>query len=78
MADENKDVLLDHDYDGIKELDNDMPPWWLWLFYLSIVFSVLYMLHYHVLGTGDLMITEYRKEYNPEVALCEDTYWVGR
>jgi len=71
MADENKDLLLDHDYDGIKELDNDMPSWWLWLFYLSIFFAVVYMLHYHVLGTGDLMHTEYKKEYNPDYVPAE-------
>jgi cytochrome c oxidase cbb3-type subunit 3 len=31
------DILLDHDYDGIKELDNNLPPWWVYLFYASIV-----------------------------------------
>jgi cytochrome c oxidase cbb3-type subunit 3 len=31
-------LLLDHDYDGIKELDNNLPPWWVYLFYASIVF----------------------------------------
>ena len=60
-----KDVLLDHDYDGIQELDNDLPPWWLWLFYLSIIWSILYMLHYHVLGTGDSSSVEYMKEMDP-------------
>lgn len=65
MTTKQKDVLLSHDYDGIQELDNDLPPWWLYLFYLSIIFSVVYMVHYHVTGTGDLMIEEYRKELNP-------------
>ena len=60
-----KDVLLDHDYDGIQELDNDMPSWWLWLFYLSIIFSVLYMLHYHVLGTGRSVAEKYEIAMNP-------------
>jgi len=63
--DKKKDVLMDHDYDGIKELDNDLPPWWLWLFYITIIFSVVYMLHYHVLGTGDSSAVEYEKEMNP-------------
>ncbi len=59
-----QDVLMSHNYDGIKELDNDLPPWWLWLFYITIAFAVVYMIHYHVLGTGDLMIAEYHKEYD--------------
>jgi len=42
------DILLDHDYDGIKELDNNLPPWWKWGFYISIVYAVVYLLIYHV------------------------------
>ena len=53
------DVMLDHDYDGIRELDNHLPPWWKWMFYLSIAFGVAYMLHYHVLGTGPDQIEHY-------------------
>lgn len=59
---EEKDILLDHDYDGIKELDNNLPPWWLYGFYITIIFAVVYMGHYHVFNTGDLMIAEYEKE----------------
>ena len=44
------DILLDHDYDGIKELDNSLPPWWLYSFYISIFFAVLYLGYYHILG----------------------------
>ena len=66
MSTTPKDLLLDHDYDGIKELDNDLPPWWLYLFILSIIFSIIYMLHFHVIGTGDSTVTEYRKEINPD------------
>ncbi len=50
-----------HEYDGIRELDNPMPPWWLAGFFISIVFAVIYMFHYHVLGTGDLQTAEYNK-----------------
>jgi len=37
-----EDIMLDHDYDGIKELDNVLPPWWLWGFYITIAISVFY------------------------------------
>ena len=60
-----KDILTDHDYDGIKEFDNDLPPWWLWLFYLSIIWAAVYMIHYHLLETGDSALTEYQKEIDP-------------
>lgn len=56
------DELLEHEYDGIQELDNDLPPWWLYLFYFSIVFAVVYMLHYHVLGTGPSSAEQYANE----------------
>ncbi|HSL89070.1 MAG TPA: cbb3-type cytochrome c oxidase N-terminal domain-containing protein [Ignavibacteriaceae bacterium] len=61
------EVMLDHDYDGIKELDNRIPPWFSWLFYVTIIFSVWYMIHYHVLGTGKLQA----EEYEAEVQLAE-------
>ncbi|MCB0287914.1 MAG: c-type cytochrome [Calditrichaeota bacterium] len=57
-----KDELLDHDYDGIQELDNDLPPWWLYMFYFTIVFGFAYLLYFHVLDIGDLQAAEYQKE----------------
>ena len=42
------EIILDHDYDGIRELDNDLPPWWRYGFYASIVFAVVYMIRFHV------------------------------
>ncbi len=54
-------ILLDHDFDGIRELDNNLPPWWVWSFYASIVFAFFYLIHYHVTKTGDLQIAEYDK-----------------
>ena len=60
-----KDVLLDHNYDGIQELDNDMPTWWLWLFYFSIFFAAVYMLHFHVLRTGKSSAEKYEIAMNP-------------
>lgn len=47
-------ILLDHDYDGIKELDNHLPPWWTAFFYISIVFGVIYMFVYHVFDAAPL------------------------
>lgn len=61
-----KEILLNHSYDGIQELDNKLPPWWLYLFYITIIWSVLYMIHYHVIGTGDSSYVEYMKEYDPD------------
>jgi cytochrome c oxidase cbb3-type subunit 3 len=58
-VEEEESILLDHDYDGIKELDNNLPPWWKYGFYLTIVTSVIYLVHFHVLKTGDLQGKEY-------------------
>ncbi len=51
-----------HEYDGIVELDNKVPPWFSGLFYATIIFAAYYMLHYHVFGTGKLMYEEYEEE----------------
>lgn len=59
--DEEGTLLLDHDYDGIKELDNVLPPWWLYGFYISIIFAVVYFVRYEVLG-ADNQVTEFDKE----------------
>jgi cytochrome c oxidase cbb3-type subunit 3 len=56
------DIMLDHDYDGIKELDNDLPPWWRYGFYISIVWSFAYLYYYHVYGAP---LSE--EEYNTEI-----------
>lgn len=61
MAKKIKDELLDHEYDGIKEYDNDLPPWWLWLFYICIGFGVVYMVYYHM-GFGPTQAQEYEQE----------------
>jgi len=59
---EEEDILMDHEYDGIRELDNDLPPWWRYGFYLTIFVGVIYLINYHVAHTGDLQIAEYNKE----------------
>lgn len=60
-VEKEQDILMDHDYDGIKELDNDLPPWWKYGFYVTIVFAFIYLVHYHVTYTGDLQLAEYDK-----------------
>jgi cytochrome c oxidase cbb3-type subunit III len=61
-VEEEEDVLTDHEYDGIRELDNVLPPWWVAMFYATIIFSFVYLIHYHVIGTGDLQIAEYEND----------------
>jgi cytochrome c oxidase cbb3-type subunit 3 len=46
--DREEEIVLDHNYDGIRELDNTLPPWWVYLFYVTIIFSVIYMVRYHI------------------------------
>ncbi|WP_040253371.1 cbb3-type cytochrome c oxidase N-terminal domain-containing protein [Psychroserpens mesophilus] len=45
---EEHEIILDHNYDGIKELDNNLPPWWLYGFYASIIFGAVYLVRFHV------------------------------
>ena len=56
------DVLLDHDYDGIQELDNALPPWWKYGFYFTIVVGFIYLLNFHVFGIGKNPTEEYNAE----------------
>jgi cytochrome c oxidase cbb3-type subunit III len=58
---EEADVMLDHDYDGIKELDNVLPPWWVALFYITIIFGVVYMIRFHVINEYD-QASEFERE----------------
>lgn len=54
-------VMLDHDYDGIRELDNSLPPWWVAMFYITIALGVVFLTYYHVLG-GPSQSDEYTAE----------------
>jgi cytochrome c oxidase cbb3-type subunit 3 len=56
------EIMLDHDYDGIKELDNNLPPWWIYGFYFTIIFSIVYLFHFHVTNTGKLQLAEYNEQ----------------
>lgn len=45
-----KEIEMDHEYDGIRELDNNLPPWWLYMFYGTILFGTIYLIKFHILG----------------------------
>ncbi|MBD0778384.1 c-type cytochrome [Maribacter sp. ANRC-HE7] len=60
---EEGEIILDHNYDGIKELDNELPPWWVYMFYATIVFAVVYLIRFEVYGDYDQEL-----EYQQEVA----------
>ena len=68
------EIDLAHDYDGIRELDNNLPPWWVYLFYVTIIFAVVYLVRFEVIGDynqdeeyveavkeAEMAIAEYKK-----------------
>jgi cytochrome c oxidase cbb3-type subunit 3 len=62
------DMMLDHDYDGIKELDNALPPWWKYGFIITIFIAVLYLLKYEIWHNGP----NPTEEYNTEMTTAKD------
>jgi cytochrome c oxidase cbb3-type subunit 3 len=62
-----KSIDLGHDYDGIRELDNHLPPWWKGLFWGCIIWGAIYMVMYHV--TFSLPLST--EEYDNQVAEAE-------
>ncbi len=71
----NERLLKDHTYDGIQELDNDLPPWWKWLFYITIVFAIIYSVRLFVFHADDLVqareyeiVVDTKAKENPEAA----------
>ncbi|NNL00706.1 MAG: c-type cytochrome [Eudoraea sp.] len=60
------EIILDHNYDGIKELDNKLPPWWVYLFYVTIIFGVIYLIRFEIYGDYDQDL-----EYELEVAAAQ-------
>lgn len=64
---EEKSILTDHDYDGIQELDNSLPPWWKYGFYLTIVIAIAYMGYYHGAG-GPSSAKEYQNQMDQAAA----------
>lgn len=71
-VEKEEDILLDHDYDGIKELDNALPPWWKWGFYFTIVVAVVYFVRFHVVGSGPTPEEEYNTEMKIAAAQLEE------
>ena len=59
---QEKSIEMDHNYDGIKELDNHLPPWWKWLFYATIIWSAAYLIIYHISNSLPLSEAEYETE----------------
>lgn len=55
-------IVMHHEYDGIRELDNSLPPWWVWLFYGTIIWGVVYLVNIHVIKIWPDQDTEYRNE----------------
>jgi cytochrome c oxidase cbb3-type subunit 3 len=65
---QEKDIEMHHSYDGIKELDNHLPPWWKYLFYGTVAWGVIYFIVFHVSDSLPLSIDEYQTE----VAMAEE------
>ena len=57
-----QDIDMGHEYDGIRELDNKLPPWWLWMFYASIIFSAVYWSVFHLSSSGPSLKDSYEKD----------------
>ncbi len=58
----DEEKMTDHVYDGIRELDNGMPPWLQYMFLVTVIFAVFYLLNYHVWKSSPLQLAEYNKE----------------
>jgi cytochrome c oxidase cbb3-type subunit 3 len=54
--------LLEHEYDGIREYDNPLPRWWVWMFFGSFLFSIGYFFHYHVSHNGTSIADSYEED----------------
>ncbi|OOB83740.1 cbb3-type cytochrome c oxidase N-terminal domain-containing protein [Flavobacterium columnare] len=60
-VEEENELIMNHNYDGIQELDNVLPPWWVYLFYGTIAFAFIYLVRFHMLGHDD-QTAEFEKE----------------
>jgi cytochrome c oxidase cbb3-type subunit 3 len=68
---EEGEIILDHNYDGIRELDNDLPPWWVYMFYATIVFGVIYLARYHVFNGADQNMEYEMEVVEAQLAIVE-------
>ncbi|SKB29813.1 cbb3-type cytochrome c oxidase N-terminal domain-containing protein [Daejeonella lutea] len=59
---EESELIMEHEFDGIAELDNPTPAWFMWLFYGTIVFAFSYMMYFHVFDYGKMQEEEYEIE----------------
>ncbi|MFZ1749680.1 MAG: cbb3-type cytochrome c oxidase N-terminal domain-containing protein [Saprospiraceae bacterium] len=66
--DKEADIDLGHEYDGIRELDNSLPPWWVWLFYGTIIWGAVYFWYYEVSDKGP----NQEQEYIASMEMAED------
>ncbi|WP_036841511.1 cbb3-type cytochrome c oxidase N-terminal domain-containing protein [Polaribacter sp. Hel_I_88] len=78
--DEEEDIVLDHNYDGIRELDNSLPPWWVYMFYATILFAVVYLVRFEIMdgATPEMeyqqAVAEARIEINKYKATSPDVF----
>lgn len=78
----NDKLLSDHEYDGIRELDNDLPSWWIWLFVITIVFSIVYLERLWIFEADSLIQEkEYERElvvaYEAQVAMADANFEIA-
>lgn len=66
--DKESEINLNHEYDGIEELDNRLPPWWVYMFYITILWAGVYVYIYHF---SDIGLSQ-QEEYDLEIAMAED------
>ncbi|HUO65048.1 MAG TPA: cbb3-type cytochrome c oxidase N-terminal domain-containing protein [Terriglobales bacterium] len=67
MSDDDRDRLMSHGYDGIREYDNPLPGWWVWIFWVTIVFSLGYWAYYQI-GPGPSVVAVYEAEMREAAA----------
>lgn len=68
---EEHEIILDHNYDGIRELDNDLPSWWKYGFYASILFAAIYLARYEIFD-GASQVEEFETEMAQAKAAVEE------